>query len=47
LDSTTKNEEVKADIVKNSEVVDDFFRNFLASKGFLKTLDAFQVLVMD
>jgi WD40 repeat protein len=30
------------ELVKHPEVVDDYIRNFLSSKGLLKTLDAFQ-----
>jgi sperm-associated antigen 16 protein len=37
-----QNEEPVVELVKHPEVVDDFIRNFLASKGLVKTLDSFQ-----
>ncbi len=33
----------EARVTRHPEVVDDFVRNFLASKGLLRSLDAFQV----
>jgi WD40 repeat protein len=35
-------DEPVTELVKHPEVVDDYIRNFLSSKGLLKTLDAFQ-----
>lgn len=43
LESSLKPEEISAGVEKQPEVVDDFIRNFLSSKGLMKSLDAFQV----
>ena len=47
LEPTPKTEEIKSDLVKKPEVVDDFIRNFLSSKDLVKTLNAFQVKIRD
>ncbi|KAJ3378778.1 Sperm-associated antigen 16 protein [Lobulomyces angularis] len=38
----TKNDDPVVEIAQKPEVIDDFIRNFLCSKGLVKSLDAFQ-----
>ncbi|KAI8897792.1 WD40-repeat-containing domain protein [Globomyces pollinis-pini] len=41
-DKVAKADEPTMELVKHPEVIDDFIRNYLSSKGLLKSLDAFQ-----
>ncbi|KAJ3061445.1 Sperm-associated antigen 16 protein, partial [Podochytrium sp. JEL0797] len=38
----SEEKEVKEGLTKRAEVIDDYIRNYLSSKGMLKSLDAFQ-----
>ncbi|KAJ3053562.1 Sperm-associated antigen 16 protein [Rhizophlyctis rosea] len=42
FETTTKPEELTPTLTKRPEVIDDYIRNFLSSKGLVKSLDAFQ-----
>ncbi|KAI8927731.1 WD40-repeat-containing domain protein [Entophlyctis helioformis] len=42
IEPVAKTEEVTATLTKHPEVIDDFIRNYLSSKGLLKSLEAFQ-----
>lgn len=44
-DRETKTEDPKPVLTKHPEVIDDFIRNYLSSKGLLKSLEAFQVYI--
>lgn len=43
MESSTKSEEIAPKLTKRPEVIDDYIRNYLSSKGLHKSLDAFQV----
>ncbi|KAJ3039908.1 Sperm-associated antigen 16 protein [Rhizophlyctis rosea] len=42
FETPTKAEELTPSLTKRPEVIDDYIRNFLSSKGLVKSLDAFQ-----
>ena len=46
MEASLKPEEISAGVEKQPEVVDDFIRNFLSSKGLMKSLDSFQVIMI-
>jgi hypothetical protein len=43
VEQVSKTEEPVSSLTKRPEVIDDYIRNFLSSKGLFKSLDSFQV----